>query len=309
MHDEIGVAADGRGEVAVRRARRAPSGRGCAGRSAPASAPAGRATGTRSGRGPTGRRTRQRARRSPPPARRPPAARASSAPAASARRGRRASPAGARPPAGRAARARGRAPRGASTTSSSPTTSFARIISSSTSTCACASDSSHASATPPSPSKRNASSGVCTCNAPRANLAARHSVARRSFSSRDVEHRGRRLAALGLAVGEPRIRPDDGAVEERRAAGRQLDRHAEAILVRAQRAEVVGQVVRQHRRDGSRHVGRERALHRAVVERRAGADEVRHVGDVHPGADPLRLLAGTRARRRSPSPYPGRRCT
>ena len=210
--------------------------------------------------------------------------------AASARRGRRALPADARPPAGPDARARGRAPRGAATRAARRRTSFARIISSSTSTCACASASSQASATPPSPSKRNASSGVCTCRAPRANLAARHSVASRSFSARDAEHGRRRLAPLGLSVGEPRVRPDDRAVEERRSAGRHLDGHAEAILVRAQRAEIVGQVVGQHRRDRSRHVRRERALHGALVERCPGADEVRDVGDVHPGADPFGLL-------------------
>ncbi len=70
----------------------------------------------------------------------------------------------------------------------------------------------------PSPSKRNASSGVCTCRAPRANLAARHSVARRSFSASCAEHVGRRLATLGLGVREPRVGTDDRAVEERFAA-------------------------------------------------------------------------------------------
>ena len=59
--------------------------------------------------------------------------------------------------------------------------------------------------------------------------------------------------------------------------------------MRPQRAEVVGQLGRQHRRDQAGHVGRERALGGAAVERRAGRDEVRDVGDVHPGAHAVAL--------------------
>ena len=47
--------------------------------------------------------------------------------------------------------------------------------------------------------------------------------------------------------------------------------------------------MRQHRRNAPRDVRRERAPRGAVVERRAGADEPRHVGDMHPGADAVGL--------------------
>ena len=61
---------------------------------------------------------------------------------------------------------------------------------------------------------------------------------------------------------------------------RELDGDAEAVGVRPQAAEVVRELVRQHRRDESRNVGREGARRGAAVERRARGDEVRDVGDV-----------------------------
>ena len=154
VDDQVGVAADRRGEVRVRRAREA--------RVAEVARVVARLLERAQherrerlrARAPTARRTRRSATRSRRRASPPAAASSARAPAASARRGRRASRAGARPTAGRAARARGRAPRGAVPARNAPTSSFARIISSSTSMCACGSPSSHASATPPSPSKR-----------------------------------------------------------------------------------------------------------------------------------------------------------
>ena len=100
-----------------------------------------------------------------------------------------------------------------------------------------------------------------------------------------IEDQLGRLAPLRLPVGQARVRADDRAVERRLAMRRDLDRHAEAVHVRAKRAEVVGELVRQHRRDGTGHVGRERPARGAVVERRARADEPGDVGDVHPRAD------------------------
>ena len=98
------------------------------------------------------------------------------------------------------------------------------------------------------------------------------------------------LTTLCLPVAEPGVRADHRAVEERLgAAGRQLDGDAQPILVRPQRAGVVGELVRQHRRDEPGDVGREGAARGPVVERRPGGDEERDVGDVHPRADPLGL--------------------
>ena len=61
--------------------------------------------------------------------------------------------------------------------------------------------------------------------------------------------------------------------------------------MRPERAEVVGELVRQHGRDEAGDVSRERSSRRAVVERRSRRNEVRDVGDVHPCADPVRLAA------------------
>ena len=155
---------------------------------------------------------------------------------------------------------------------------------------ACGSDSRQADSTRPS-ANENAISGELISSAPRANRAARSAVATSAARSSCSRISGGRVAALGLAVGQPRVRVDHGAVEDGLAVGRHLDRHAEAVLVRPQRAGVVGELVREHRRDETRDVRRERALGGAVVERRAGADEPRDVGDVHPGPDPVGLPA------------------
>ena len=104
-----------------------------------------------------------------------------------------------------------------------------------------------------------------------------------------------RVAPLRLRVGEPGAASDRRPVEERLPRGRQLDRDAEPVLVRSQAAEVVRELGREHRRHPPRHVDRVRPLGCSEVERRPGRDEVRHVRDVHPRADPL-LLAAQRER-------------
>ena len=99
------------------------------------------------------------------------------------------------------------------------------------------------------------------------------------------------VAALRLPVGQPHVRADHGAVEARLAVRRDLDGDAEPVLMRPERAEVVGEVVRQHRRDLPRHVRRERAALSPQVERRSRGHEERDVGDVHPRADAVVLAA------------------
>ncbi len=120
--------------------------------------------------------------------------------------------------------------------------------------------------------------------APRAQLPRQHVV--------ELEHLddlGRCVTGLRLTVGQARVRADHRAVELRLAVGRNLDGHAEPVLVRTERAEVVGKLVREHRRNRARYVGRERPQRCTAVERRPGPDEIRDVGDVHPGANAVRL--------------------
>ena len=64
------------------------------------------------------------------------------------------------------------------------------------------------------------------------------------------------------------VRAEDHAHSERRP-----------IFQRAQRAEVVGDAFRQHRHDPVGEIDRVPALQRLSIERRAGADIGRHVGD------------------------------
>ena len=86
---------------------------------------------------------------------------------------------------------------------------------------------------------------------------------------------------LRLRVGQPRLAPDDRAVEARLAGGElDLDGDAEPIDIRPQRARVVRELVRQHRRDQAGHVDREGALGGPAVERRARLDEPGDVRDV-----------------------------
>ena len=166
--------------------------------------------------------------------------------------------------------------------------------------CACGSDSSHARSTPPAPSKAKTISRVVIRSAPRAKRRRRSSSASRSASrsASATSSVALFLSAedpLGLPVGQPLPAADDRAVEGRLArveapVERHLDGQAEPVLVRAQAAEIVGELGREHRRDTAGDVRRERAPRRAAVERRAGRDEMRDVGDVHPGAQPVAFV-------------------
>jgi hypothetical protein len=153
--------------------------------------------------------------------------------------------------------------------------------------CACGSDSRHADATRPSANEKAISGDVTSSAA---------SVPCSPESARDLrcqvellDDLGRRVAALGLAVGEPSSRADHGAVEDRLAPGGHLDGDAETILVGTQRAVVVRELVREHRRHEPGYVGGQGALGRAAVERRTRRYEPRNVGDVHPAPDAVRL--------------------
>src|SRR6266540_1773481 len=75
------------------------------------------------------------------------------------------------------------------------------------------------------------------------------------------------VTPFGLGVGEACAASDDRAVELWRAARRQLDRDAQAILVRPQAAPVVGELRRQHRRGEPWDVGGEGPPGGAAVER------------------------------------------
>ncbi len=95
-----------------------------------------------------------------------------------------------------------------------------------------------------------------------------------------------------LVVVEPRVGADAAAVEARAAgltAGPQLDlrRHGEALHPRCQAAGLLAQRVRQHRLDCARHVGAVAAAPRLAVERRARRHVGSDVGDVDP--EPGRL--------------------
>jgi hypothetical protein len=108
------------------------------------------------------------------------------------------------------------------------------------------------------------------------------------------QRRGERVGAavpghLHLLVGQPRPALDQGpheppALELALAIENQLDRDAGAILVRLQRAEAVGERLRQHRDDAVGKIDRVAALQRLAVERVARLDVVGHVGDRDDGA-------------------------
>ena len=99
---------------------------------------------------------------------------------------------------------------------------------------------------------------------------------------------------LHLPVAEALVAVDHRAVELRLARLQMLveedfDRDRQTVFVGPQRAGLVGELVREHRRDEPRHVHRVRPLGGAAVERRSGRHEVRDVGDVHPRAQPVAL--------------------
>ena len=94
---------------------------------------------------------------------------------------------------------------------------------------------------------------------------------------------------LGVAVREALAAADEAPVEARLArlqAGAEEDLHgdAAAVLVRPQAAEIVGELVREHRRHAAGDVGGDAPLGGVAVERRARRDVGRDVGDVHPRA-------------------------
>ena len=127
----------------------------------------------------------------------------------------------------RVARGRGRAPRRLREASSPATHSFARIISSSTSMCACGSPSRRASATPPRPSNSNTSSSPCTRSAPRAKRRSRRNSRQPlGVCQRLPQLRRHPLAPredrLDAAVREPLATADDRAVEDGLALRRSL---------------------------------------------------------------------------------------
>ncbi|MCY1291207.1 hypothetical protein D9M70_403880 [compost metagenome] len=89
-----------------------------------------------------------------------------------------------------------------------------------------------------------------------------------------------------LVVGQPRVGMDHRLVElvvDQLAGLREahLADHRQAIDVRVQRAQAVGQLLRQHRHHALGEVHRVAALLRLVIQRRADLDVVRHVGDRH----------------------------
>ena len=102
---------------------------------------------------------------------------------------------------------------------------------------------------------------------------------------------------LRVAVREPLAAADEAPVEARLpgdevAVEGDLHRDAAALLVRAQAAEPVGELVGEHRLDPPGHVERERALGGVLVERRPGGHVGRDVRDVDPRARAVSLRAG-----------------
>ena len=95
---------------------------------------------------------------------------------------------------------------------------------------------------------------------------------------------------MGEVIGQPRGRAHDRRVEARaleRAtlADLHVGHEAEAIDMRLQRAELVGQRRRQHRHDPLREVHRGTTLPRVVIQRRAFAHVMTDVGDGHDQAE------------------------
>ena len=101
---------------------------------------------------------------------------------------------------------------------------------------------------------------------------------------------------LCVTVRQPLTAADEAAIEARLAGlevgvERDLDRDAAAVLVRAQAAEVVRELVRQHRGDAAGDVHRVPPLGCSAIERCAGGHVCRDVGDVHPCPHPAAALA------------------
>ncbi len=98
---------------------------------------------------------------------------------------------------------------------------------------------------------------------------------------------GRVLVVQGrrnLRVGQARVRPDHRGVEAvvpDLAGGRDVHvgDHGQALDLRVERAQAVGELLGQHRDDAAREVHRVAAIEGILVERAGGIDVVRDVGD------------------------------
>ena len=106
---------------------------------------------------------------------------------------------------------------------------------------------------------------------------------------------------LHLPVREPLPAADDGSVEARLAAGGDLDGHAQPVLVRPERAGVVGELVREHRRDEAR--ARRPSCRARTPRGRAACPPGRSTRRRRcaPRSGRRRPRGGPRSRRRSPS--------
>src|SRR5881397_2029695 len=127
----------------------------------------------------------------------------------------------------------------------------------------------------PSPSKTNWVSIVSKSIAPRSSRALSSALKRVFNNCKRGSHRG---------IGEPRARAHDRRIEAIPAdltlrADRDVAGHAEAIDFRVERAQAVGELLRQHRDDPAGKVNRIAALARIQVERVAVAHVVADVRD------------------------------
>ena len=121
-------------------------------------------------------------------------------------------------------------------------------------------------------------------------LQMRHEMRRHRRADRSLQaERGRHPV-----VGEARLRAHHRGIE---AVGPDLAlrvhahfaHHAQAVHVRIERTQAVGELLRQHRNHAAREIHRIAALARSRVQRIARAHIMAHVGDRHPQAEPLAL--------------------
>ena len=110
-----------------------------------------------------------------------------------------------------------------------------------------------------------------------------------------------RYRKLRLLVVQPRRRPDHDAMESVRAlaavgADHHADRQRRPIFERTQRAQIVGDALRQHRHDAVGEVDRVAARQRFAVERRSRPHIMRYVGDRHRDDMTARLRGSGRVR-------------
>ena len=280
MADEVGVAADRRGEVAV--GARVQAGVAEVDRRVVGLLE--RAQDQRAQREPAlpplRARGAARRRRSRPAARSPAWRTCSPARAVSAPRARRAARRDARRARGRGARGRGRDTARLRSASSRATASLAAIIRCSISRWDSVCAGACTASTSPRSSSSNSGSGESTASAPRGLAPAlqrggglagggqrqRPRLARTLAPRRRCDPRGRSPGARRSGSASGRTTPDDI-----RPVELELDRDRRAVEPRAQRARVAGERVRQHRLDGPGHVHARGALSRLAVERASRA--------------------------------------